>query len=107
LSQQYFELGVASGLSEFVEMQLAFMSQTYLVASEGVFSFSDWSIDDQNYLVLHLENLSIHGKNTLEEYPEKTIKILLPTTPLTPCVWNWQGISYRVFVFSDDPGLKH
>ena len=107
LSQQYFELGVAAGLSDFVEMQLAFMSQTYLVASEGVFSFSDWSIDDQNYLVLHLENLSIHGKNTLEEYPEKMIKILLPTTPLTPCFWDWEGISYRVFVFTDDPGLKH
>jgi hypothetical protein len=88
-------------------MQLAFMSQTYLVASGGVFSFSDWSIDDQNYLVLHMENLSNHGKNTLEEYPEKMIKILLPTTPLTPCFWDWEGISYRVFVFTDDPGLKH
>jgi len=77
------------------------------VASEGVFAFEDWLIDDQNYLQLPLEKMSQHGINTLEEYPEKTIKILLPTTPLTPCVWNWQGISYRVFVFSDDPGLKH
>jgi hypothetical protein len=107
LSKQYFELGAASGLSDFVEMQLALMSQTYLVASEGVFSFSDWSIDDQNYLVLNLENLSNHGKNTLEEYPEKMIKILLPTTPLSPCFWEWEGISYRVFVFTDDPGIKH
>jgi len=107
LSKHYFELGVASGLSDFVEMQLALMSQVYLVASEGVFAFADWLIDDQNYLQLPLEKMSQHGINTLEEYPEKTIKILLPTTPLTPCVWNWQGISYRVFVFSDDPGLKH
>jgi hypothetical protein len=51
--------------------------------------------------------MSQHGINTLEEYPEKTIKILLPNSNITPCVWDWQGISYRVFVFSDDPGLKH
>jgi hypothetical protein len=107
LSKQYFELGAASGLLDFVEMQLALMSQTYLVASESVFSFSDWSIDDQNYLVLKLENVSNHGKNTLEEFPEKIIKILLPTSPLTRCFWDWEGISYRVFVFTDDPGLKH
>jgi len=107
LSKQYFELGAASGLSDFVEMQLALMNQTYLVALEGVFSFADWFVDDQNYLLLQLEKMSKHGKNTLEGYPEKTIKILLPTSKLTPCVWEWQGISYRIFVFSDDPGFKY
>ena len=107
LSKKYFELGVASGLSDFVEMQLALMSQTYLVSAEGVFSFADWWIADQNYLQLPLEKMNHHGVNTLEDYPEKTIEILLPTTHLTPCVWEWQGIAYRVFVFSDDPGLKH
>ena len=107
LSQKYFQIGVASGLSGFVEMQLARMSQTYLVASEGVYSFSDWFIDDQNYLLLMLENLSYYGKNTLKQYPEKTIRILLPAIPLTSCFWNWGGITYRVFVFTNDPGFKH
>lgn len=107
LSQQYFQLGKISGLTEFVEMQLSFMSRPYLVASEGIFSFPNWMIDSQNYLILHLDKISAHGKNTLMKYPDKMIKISLPQSPLSACYWDWEGVSYRVFIFTDDCGIKY
>lgn len=102
LSKEYFQLGVMTGLENFVQMQLEFMRRVYLVGPEVVLSFSDWHIDSKNRIQLKLDKMSCFGKNTLEYYPDEVLEILLPEFNQASCIWDWDGCSYRVFVFADD-----
>jgi hypothetical protein len=106
LSKKYFSLGLESGLKDFVQMQLGFMSSTYLVAENSILSFSEWFIDGANYIHLNLEKMTFFGLNPLAKYSEDWIKIQLPKQK-DYCYWHWEDKKYRIYVFTDDPSFKH
>jgi hypothetical protein len=106
LSKKYFKLGNEVGLGDFVKMQLELMSRTYLIEGENVLSFSEWFIDTENVLHLEKKNMSIFGENNLEDYSDNKILISLPNNS-TDCFWKWNKKNYRVFVFTDDPGIEY
>jgi hypothetical protein len=105
LSKKYFKLGLECGLEAFVQMQLDFMSRTYLVGPDSVFSFEGGWVDD-GVLHLFLLNRGIFGIDRLKDYPGDHLSILLPKKD-DSCFWNWGDTTYRVFVFKDVQDFKH
>ncbi len=99
ISKQYYKLGLDNGLVDFVEMQMDFMSRTYLISEESAFSFKNYVISD-NTITLNTEDLQFHGLNVFHDMGNTSLEIPYPNKQ-DNLYWYWKGIKFRVLVFNE------
>jgi hypothetical protein len=99
LSKQYYKLGLDSGLTDFVEKQIDFMSRTYLVSDDSVFSFKNYVINE-NTIILNTEELQFHGDNVFHDLGNTSLEIPFKNK-LDNLYWYWEGIKFRALVFNE------